>query len=148
MTQTSMTVEKLVNVGNIRQIWESHERRWETSLSQTVQRAFYFEVQKQCQFVIMATQELENALQQYQTDRVFYAIQTLLVAAANISKIFWPPNRRYDDRGRQLRADLGVADNSVLALRTFRDHFEHYDERLETWASSSRRHNIVDTSVM
>src|SRR5437870_10151252 len=118
-----------------------------TSLSQTVQRAFYYEIQNQCQFVLMATQELENALQQNQTERVFYAIQTLLVAAANISKVFWP-NHRYQDRGRKLRANLEVADNSVLALRSFRDHFEHYDERLENWASSSRRHNIVDTSVM
>jgi hypothetical protein len=40
-----------------------------------------------------------------------------------------------------------VDDSSPLAPRTFRNHFEHFDERLEDWAMSSKRKNFVDSNV-
>ena len=51
-------------------------------------------------------------------------------------------------RGEKLRKSLGIEDNSPIQPRNFRNHFEHFDERLEEWAESSERHNFVDSSVL
>jgi len=40
---------------------------------------------------------------------------------------------RYKERGKQLRGLIGVDDNNLLSDRSFRNHFEHYDERVEEW---------------
>jgi hypothetical protein len=117
-------------------------------LSPTLLRAFYIEIEKQCRFALIAANDMNVALQSYITDLLFYSIQALLVSIANVSKLLWPGAPRIPNRGSQLRTKLRIGANSAIRLRTFRDHFEHYDERLELWASSSARHNIVDTSVL
>ncbi len=61
------------------------------------------------------------------------SIQSILVAAANVSKILWPAREPYKERGKQLRELIGVDDHDLLSDRTFRNHFEHYDERIEDW---------------
>lgn len=50
-------------------------------------------------------------------------------------------------RGEALRTSLGVPDSSPLEPRTFRNHFEHFDERLEQWATSLQRKNFADSNV-
>jgi hypothetical protein len=64
---------------------------------------------------------------------VWGSIQSILVAAANVSKILWPSGKRSKTRGKHLRELLGVDENNLLSDRTFRNHFEHYDERIEDW---------------
>jgi len=64
---------------------------------------------------------------------VWSSIQSILVAAANVSKILWPARKLYKERGKQLRGLIGVDDHHLLSDRTFRNHFEHYDERIEDW---------------
>jgi len=70
------------------------------------------------------------------TDRieVWSAIQLILIAAANVSKILWPPEK-YKVRGEHLRKLLKIDDFNILFNRDFRNHFEHYDERMEAWFS-------------
>lgn len=79
------------------------------------------------------------------------AVQALLVAAANVSKLLWPPDSSslgaVPDRGTQLRRLLAIADNSPLRDRTARNHAEHYDERLERWAARTTRRDFVDMST-
>lgn len=80
--------------------------------------------------------------------RLWFGIRAFLTAAANISKALWPnPGRKtaneFPDRGRILRDRLGVADDSPLANRDLRNHFEHLDERLEEWWLQDATHNIV-----
>jgi len=113
-----------------------------------VLRIFQREVERQCRFALVAVEDLNAALASHDSDRIWYSVQGLLVAAGNISKLLWPPDSEHSKRGEELRASLGVSDASVLAPRTFRNHFEHFDERLEAWASSSKRHNFVDSSVI
>lgn len=77
---------------------------------------------------------------EYWTHRIWAAIQALLVAAGNVSKVLFPaPNRRTrnlaPDRGLDLRERLHIADDSVLADRQLRNAFEHFDERIEPWCS-------------
>ena len=40
-----------------------------------------------------------------------------------------------EGRGDELRAMLGVDEVSPQSSRKFRNHFEHFDERLEAWAA-------------
>jgi hypothetical protein len=84
-------------------------------------------------------------------DRFWYAIQAFLGAAGNISKLLWPnyQNRkaRLPERGPDLRASLYVGEHSPLEPRTFRNHFEHFDERLEEWAVSSTPRRLIDANI-
>ena len=63
---------------------------------------------------------------------VWASIQSILISSANISRILWP-NKEYNDRGFRLRKMLNISDDNILRDRTFRNHFEHYDERIAKW---------------
>lgn len=110
-------------------------------------RIFQREVERQCKFAIMAAQDLDNALQPIDHDKLWYSVQSLLVAAGNISKLFWPSDPQIPERGDELKESLSIEDDSPLGPRNFRNHFEHFDERLDTWATSSRDSNFVDSNV-
>lgn len=111
-----------------------------------VLRIFQREVERQCKFAIIAVEDLSQALQIGDMDRIWYSIQAILVAAGNVSKLLWPPKPLLPERGAELRASLSVDDDSPLEPRTFRNHFEHFDERLEQWATSSERRNFADSN--
>ncbi len=108
---------------------------------------FQREIERQCRFALIAFADLGEALNVANTDRAWYSIQALLIAAGNVSKLLWPPGSTFAGRGNELRLSLAVPDPSPLEPRTFRNHFEHFDERLEAWASSSQRHNFVDSNI-
>ena len=87
-------------------------------------------------------------------DRFWYATEAFLRATADISKIFWPPKPLdaslvgiTNQRGKDLRRVFGVKDDSPLRSRTLRDHFEHFDERIDLWYASSTHHNIIDSNL-
>ena len=63
------------------------------------------------------------------------------------SKILWPTKKQYKARGKHLRELLGVDDNNVLSDRTFRNHFEHYDERIEEWFENSNSAVYMDSRI-
>ena len=66
-----------------------------------------------------------------------------IIASANISKILWP-NETYKDRGVRLRKMLHISDNNILRDRTFRNHFEHYDERIAKWFEGGANGVFID----
>jgi len=101
---------------------------------------------RQSKFALLAAQDLEHALQVVDMDRIWYCVQGLLVAAGNISKLLWPGTTKFSAEAAALRKQLSVSDNSVLAPRKFRNHFEHFDERLADWASNGRG-AFVDSNV-
>lgn len=92
------------------------------------------EIVTQTKFAERAAEQLVKASDSIE---VWGSIQSILVAAANVSKILWPARKQYFARGEQLRKLLGIDDNSLLSDRTFRNHFEHYDERIEEWFSDN-----------
>lgn len=110
-------------------------------------RIFQREVERQTRFALLSFSDLEAALKVSDMDRIWYAVQGFLVAAGNVSKLLWPPQPSVPNRGDDLRLSLAVPDGSILAPRTFRNHFEHFDERLEEWAASSQRKNFADSNV-
>ena len=122
---------------------------------------FHQEIERQARFSILAFQDLGEALKQLQKggadhdhslvriahDRIWYSLQALLIAAGNLSKLFWPSKSQCEERGRELRESLKVPGDSPLQPRKFRNHFEHFDERLHEWASSSPHRNFVDSNI-
>src|SRR5690606_41542207 len=77
---------------------------------------------------------------------VWASIQSILVAAANVSKILWLA-KASATRGEHLRKLLDVPDDSFLQHRTIRNHFEHYDERVEEWFKKSASVAYTDSSI-
>jgi len=112
-----------------------------------VLRILQLEMARQCAFGIAAWQDLLAALGGSQDDRVWYSVQALLVAAGNVSKLLWPSRKRSQDRGRTLRESLQVPDDSFLQPRNFRNHFEHFDERIEEWAEAAPHGAFVDSCI-
>ena len=108
---------------------------------------FQREVERQCKFALMAYDDVHNALRNNDIWRVWYFVQALLTALGNISYLLWPPRPRISDRGEQLRESLSVRDDSPLQSRSFRDHFTHFDERLDDWALSSENLDYADSNV-
>jgi hypothetical protein len=107
---------------------------------------FEIEIGRQARIALRAAAELDRAANRPETDfdGIFGAIQALLAAAANISKVLWPVSTRatrdvIPRRGAILRARLTVGDDSALRDRRLRNHFEHFDERLESFIAQQTR---------
>lgn len=75
---------------------------------------------------------------------VWCSIQSILGAAGNVSKILWPQLKESKDRGQKLRKLLGINEKNIITDRKFRNHFEHYDDRIEKWFDSQSSGVYVD----
>jgi len=105
---------------------------------------FQGEVEFQCRVVRAAAVRL-NEKRNTEPDgsvaepiqRIWDDVETIMVACANLSKIFWGSRGRQEARRRPLRDSLGVTDESPLRDTLMRDGLEHFDERLESWYDAS-----------
>jgi hypothetical protein len=110
-------------------------------------RIFAAEIELQCRFILMAMHELNRAGVAGNDQELWMALQTIVVSAANLSKMLWgsfSPGRirARAERRAPLRAALGVSDESPLYDMNLRNDFEHFDERLDTWKDAPRGGNI------
>ena len=78
---------------------------------------------------------------------IWSSIQAILVAAGNVSRILWPARKPYKERGKQLRDLIGVDDQNLISDRTFRNHLEHYDERVEEWFNENDSAVYIDSII-
>jgi len=106
--------------------------------------ALISEIVTQAKFAEIAANQLANTSNSVE---VWGSIQSILVATANVSKILWPARKQSKSRGRHLRNLLGVDDDNLLSDRTFRNHFEHYDERIEEWIESKNSAVYMDSRI-
>ncbi len=133
-------------------VQEGAKAQAEPSLSRL---AIYLnELRSQCVIAEQATNDMVNLLLNAHVDTLFggysaqsirfwYALQSFLTAAANISKLLWPapsPKRRSSGpdssaRGDELRRLLAVEDKSQLKARTLRNDVEHLDRHLDELAA-------------
>ncbi len=100
------------------------------ALSETV---FIGEIVLQSKIAELAAKRLLAIKDNFDQIEVWSSIQSILVAAGNVSKILWPQEKKYAVRGKRLRELLKVDDNNMLSDRRLRNHFEHYDDRIEKW---------------
>ena len=98
-------------------------------LKPLVEMALVSEIALQARLAEMAGKKLSSASTSLE---YWSAIQSILSASANVSKILWPDKRR-KLRGEYLRRLLNIDEKHILSDRSVRNSFEHYDERLEDW---------------
>lgn len=117
-------------------------------------RLYLGQVKEECEAAFKAINDLNGALQSQGNVSPFPPAQALVHHAAAVSRIFWPPGckdkharQRAARRGEALRKAIGLATPHPVQSRTLRDHFEHFDERLDEWAEASRNRNIVNRLV-
>ncbi|HEX6710498.1 MAG TPA: hypothetical protein VF068_09200 [Rubrobacter sp.] len=115
------------------------DRFVETSLLRQFQR----EVERQCQFGMIALQDMDEASANSDGKLFWYSVQGLLVAVESISRLLWPPNQGASREA--LRENLGVDDDSPLKPREFVERFLRYDESLEQWHESSEHRRFFDS---
>ena len=113
-------------------------------LNPLAEMALIGEIVTQSKFAERAADQLAKSTDSVE---VWGSIQSILVAAANVSKILWPVGKPYMARGKYLRQLLGVDDNNLLSDRTFRNHFEHYDERIEDWFDNNSSAVYMDSRI-
>jgi len=118
-------------------------------MEKMVLKIFQREIERQCKFAIIAVEQTKTELANDNSDLdlVWYAIQNYLVAVANISKFLWPPKPKYQKGREELRKSLGIKNDSPIKPRGGRNVFEHFDEKLEKWATSSKRHCFIDSNI-
>ena len=90
------------------------------------------EITLQAQIAQRAAERLRATHDKFDNLETWCSIQSILVATGNVSKILWP-KEIYKARGESLRKFLRIENNNPLANRKFRNHFEHYDERIEEY---------------
>ena len=108
-------------------------------------RHFQLEIERQCQFAMIALQDMEEASANSDGKLFWYSVQNLLVAVSRISHLLWPPDPLFPNRGSELRESLGIDEDSSLKALEFVEHFEHFDKRLETWYVTSEQRRFFDS---
>jgi|TARA_B100000678_G_scaffold262859_1_gene245312 hypothetical protein len=101
-------------------------------MNKLAEMVFLSEIALQSKIARRAGDRLRATHDHFDELEVWSSIQLILVAAANVSKILWP-HREFEARGEILRKLLNVDQDNLLSARKFRNHFEHYDERIENW---------------
>ncbi len=105
-------------------------------------RVFQRELLLQCEFFPIAAQALSKSNRQ--GNLPWFAIEAMLNAAANISKILWGQGGRKSEERKSLRESIGITDESPLKSTAMRNHFAHFDERITVWWNESEDNNFID----
>ena len=110
--------------------------------------AFCGEIVLQVKIARRANERLEATKDNFDHIEVWCSIQSILVAAGNISKILSPPDKKNKMRGDRLRQMLKVEDDCVLLDRKFRNSFfEHYDSRIDEWFEKHPNDVYIDLAM-
>ena len=126
------------------------------SFDRQLERTYLVQIEVQGRYALAATVRINLLLStgRVESEDMFRELQAFVSCAASLSRLLWPPaikdaqkNIRARLRGDGLRAALGVIEPHVLQDRSLRNHLEHFDERLDDWAETSRDHNIVDLMI-
>lgn len=98
------------------------------------------EIWTQCHFALIAVENIDKKAAS-PTDQAFSSIHSFLSHTANVSKLL---NGR-GDSSKTIGQILGVDEGSVIHEREFRNHLEHYDERLKRWIGRYKEGAVIST---
>lgn len=107
-------------------------------------RAYQRQIELQCVVALQAAEVFDSR----QAERLWPSIQNLLNAVANISKACWGSGGKRVAQRASLRKSLEIDDSSPIRWTTVRNHWEHYDERMDEWWDTSPDHTFIDMNVM
>ena len=83
-------------------------------MEQRLLELFRDQVRLQCEFILFAAKEVNIARDEGNVTRMFYALQNLLNAAANISKVIWGTEGKLAAERKPVRDSIGISDTSPL----------------------------------
>ncbi|RBO73050.1 hypothetical protein [Microbacterium sp. H6] len=114
-----------------------------------VRYIFQQQVADQCELALLGIRMMNAGLDARapNRDELWHGIQVFVTAAGNVSKALWGAGGRRAGERAELRASLAVSDESALKGFTFRNHFEHFDDRISTWAKDDNRGNYLDRHI-
>ena len=108
------------------------------------------QAKQECERCFYSINMMNQILEKNTEDDFFQYALDLIHHAAAVSRIFWPPGgrnkastKRAHKRGQSLRDLIQLKNGHPVQNRALRDHFEHFDERLDEWAESSVNRCIV-----
>ena len=116
-------------------------------MDQRLIEIFQLQIALQCKFLLRACEDVNRSLANNDIDGVFYGLQNLLGAGANITKALWGQRMKLEAQRAPLRASLNVTDISPLKNVKVRNYFEHFDEKLDDWWKKSERKNYADKII-
>lgn len=119
----------------------------ENTISPFTKHAYLCEIDFQSRIALRAWDRLDFIGKGLDHSDIWSSIQVILNTAGNVSKILWPSRRASSLRGKVLRELLNVDKSNPLSKRTFRNHFEHYDERIDDWFASRSSGSYTDFSL-
>ena len=109
---------------------------------------FCSEIVLQIKIANRANERLQSCKTNSDNIEVWCSIQSILVAAANISKILNPSEKKYKPRGQRLRQMLNIKNDFLILDRKFRNSFfEHYDSRIEEWYENKNSCTYIDLAM-
>jgi hypothetical protein len=107
-----------------------------------LERLMTQEAQTQARHALLAWQDVfsanDNRANPEWIDRVWMGLQSFATASANLSRLFGST--------RGLDTVFGQVNLKPIGDRTFRDHFDHFDERIEQWVRA-RGGNVQDRAI-
>jgi len=109
---------------------------------------FIDEIEQQCRFAEFAFQQLNNSLNEQNSQAVFFHTHAFLGHVATLNRLFWPKRQNSLPRGDNLRKELDLADSSALNINTLRNQIELSDETFEDWLNGLPNPEYVDTNLM
>jgi hypothetical protein len=105
------------------------------------------EISLQSKIALRAAERLQATHDLFDHVETWCSIQSILIAAGNVSKILWP-RQKYKIRGEKLRQLLKVEKDNPLSNRKFRNNFfEHYDERVEEYFQGNSQAVYIDLAM-
>jgi hypothetical protein len=116
-------------------------------MDQRLIKIFQLQIALQCKFLLRACEDVNRSLANNDIDGVFYGLQNLLGAGANITKALWGQGMKLETQRAPLRESLNVTDDSPLKNVKVRNYFEHFDEKLDDWWRKSERRNYADKII-
>jgi len=108
------------------------------------------EIKSQCEMVKIAVEGINefHNVEGVPIRKLWFNVQGLLVATANISKILWNYEREEPEEVTYLKELLKIEDSSKIKSRFFRNLFEHYDRHLIDWSKSRTSNSFATSNVM
>ena len=79
----------------------------------------------------LASAGTDDPLGDIDSHAVLDELQNIIVQGAAVSRYFWPSDKGHEVRGRELRQQFQVTEESPLKSRDLRNMIEHFDEKLD-----------------
>ncbi len=101
------------------------------------------ELHNQCVFTEAAFRVFNQSSQQNLQGGVFFAAQSTLLCASQISALLWPVQPRSKKRGEELRELLNLPEDHSLNDPRLANLWEHGDEKLEDWIGTTKGEQVI-----